>query len=147
MQATDTLLLREDFVRTIEAISPSFRLRQDARWAALDGFDDVEGAKLRRFFIRMGIGTPVSDGIYGEVIEYETTMEVWVSYAGLEDTVVDSLVSQDARDLFAALEARVEPTLAGLMHVQPSGFRGQDEDQPGHLWGQHQFEVRYLAAS
>jgi hypothetical protein len=147
MQPTDTLLLREDFVRTIEAISPSFRLRQDARWAALDSLDHVEGAEARRFFIRMGFGEIVEDGIYGDGLESQTTIEVWTSYRGIQDAVVDSLATQDSNDLFLALEARVDPTLAGFLSIEPQGYRAQDEKEEGRVWGHHQFLVRYLAPS
>lgn len=146
MQTTNTRIVRADFVTVIRGISPSYALYQDVRWAPVDELEDVPGDRLRLFFVRMGFSEPMGDGIYGDGIEYETNVEVWTNYSDIPDHELDSLITEDGRQLWLALEARLDPTLAGLVSVQYAGFQAENE-QPGQVWGQHQLVVRYLGGS
>lgn len=142
MQTTNLRLLRADFRAQIRGLSPSYPYHQTS-WAPVDRLDHVPGERIRTFFIAFESPSPVEDGIYGDGVEYELEMSVYTNYAHLNDDIVDEMLAQDAEDLWLALEARIDPILAGFVSIRPEGFTSEDDDEGG-LWGAHVFTIRYL---
>lgn len=143
MDATTPRLIRADFTAVIKAIVPSHSEHQDCRWRESHSIDDVPSADLRNFHLSFSVGKP--DPIYGSGVEYVVELQVFTSYGGLAPEDDDSIITEDAAQLYDALSARFDPALPGLISVVP--IRWEDgEDEPGRRWGAHTFEVRYLAA-
>lgn len=142
MDVTTPRLIRADFVAQIKAIVPSFVEHQTSRWREVRSIDEVPSAELRNFHIWMGVGAPSTT--YGSGVEYVVEMQIWTSYGALAPEDDDSIITEDATQVWDALQARYEPALPGLISVEPLRWIDGDDDD-GRRWGAHTFEVRYLA--
>ena len=64
----------------------------------------------------------------------------------MDDDVQDvaaELMTEDGRQIWIDLQERVDPVVPGLLFVNPAGWTSE-EDDAGHEWGYHEFEVRLL---
>lgn len=149
MPTTTLHTLRADFRTTIEAIAPAHS-EYGYGWAYLPSADQVPGASPRCFSLECGVAEPVmpsEGGIWGDGQEHVAELRVWTSYAGIGESHDDSIISDDARQLFIALDARKEPALDGLWYVRRRGWEEGDRSEPGSRFGAHVFEIHYHAAS
>jgi len=139
--------IREDFLSTIRAIVPTHPQFQDQTWRYVKSIGEVPGPTLRLFTLEQG--PAIRDGILngdGESREYD--LFVWTSYGALNEEDDESIISEDARQLFQALLARQEgpSSLPGLLFVEETGWEDAPSvDEHGHRWGSFGFKVHYFA--
>lgn len=107
----------------------------------------VQSPELRNFHLDIPApAQPSESGIYGSGVAFEFTLEVWVSYMGLAPEDDDSIITSDGAQIWAALQGRYDPALAGLISVEPSGWSDAPDEgaDDGHRWGHFDFVVTYL---
>jgi len=147
MNPTTLRTVAEDLSTTIRAITPDYPLFRDKPWTTVPRVADVAGTVLRLYHCEWE--APVPDEVFGTGLGHITTLRVWTNYRGLSDVdgraqdIHAEIVSADARQLWLALEARQDPVLDGLLLVTPTGW-SPESDEPGDLWGSHDFDVRLL---
>lgn len=144
MTPTDQYTLRADFVTQISAISPSHGEYQNQLWRPVQSMADVPGGGIRSFFVWLRPSDSNGAGIFGWGIERSAEMRVYTNYGAMADAE-SSIIDEDYLQLYHALQARLDPTVAGLIMVEvdEGGFQFND-DTPGHVWGYHPFRVNYL---
>lgn len=133
-----------DFQTTIRAISPDYALFQDTGWQYVPEIEDVPGDRIRLFALDWGFGEPVEDGIFGQGVEHEFELRVWANYRSLNGLTTAEIVERDGRQLWLALEQRLDPTVSGLVFVQPAGPFEAENDEPRDVWGFYPFVVTML---
>lgn len=152
MNPTTLRTVAADFAAQIRQITPDFPLHQDETWTPVERQDLVAGAKIRTFHCEWTAGEEQEDGIYGDAIEYVSSLLVWTSYRGIQSLdgetqdTVSEMTTADARQIYIALQARLDPTVDGVVFVKPSGWT-PEVTEDGHEWGYHEFEVRYLLSN
>ena len=153
MVATTNLkTIRDDFKAQIKAISPREQKHRASRWRYLQDPEDVRsGAGLRAFSISFGSAANEEAGLasFNDGQSALVAMRVWVSYGGLSPVDDETLMEQDAEDLFFTLEGRIGTGgLDGLLGVLDSGGGASppefvvDDDDDG-LVGWYDFLIRY----
>lgn len=144
MNATDQATIRADFIAQIQAITPSHDEYQDQRWRPVQSVNDVAGGDVRGFFVWLRPSDGNAAGIFGHGIGRGAEMRVYTNYGALADAE-SSIIDEDYLQLYHALQARLDPTVPGLIMVEmdDGGFTFND-DTPGHVWGYHTFRVEYL---
>ena len=143
METTTPKRLRDASIPLIRAICPSHPEHQAQKWRYVEGRVEVPGPEIRNFTIEMAPGAPVFDGIYGAGgIEYELVMRVPTSYGHLAAQDDDSIITEDGRQVWLTIEAACPGGLISILHT---GWEDENEDD-GHRWGSHLYEMRYLAS-
>lgn len=144
MQTTTPGTIRQRFIDTIKAITPTFGEQQDKRFRYVRTVDDVPGASLRNFHIDIpSPAQPVYQGVFGSGVEFELEVVVYVNYGGLSAEDDDSIITEDGAQIWAALQLLYDPALPGLRSVEPNPFVDGVSDA-GYRWGAFSFRVRYL---
>jgi hypothetical protein len=144
MQPTTPSAIREDFIETIRQITPTHP-RFASPWLPVEKQDHVPGTDPRLYYVMFGWPAPVTDGIFGDGMDYELEAQIWTNYSGLPDEEVEGIIAEDGRQLYIALEARTDPVFPGLHPVTYLGFFAES-DEPGAVHGYHSLQVRYLAS-
>lgn len=145
MQTTTLETVRDDFIATIRAIVPDHTQHRDAGWAPVDQLEDVPGNRLRAFFVLFSPPRVVPDDApYGDGTPWESEVQVWTNYTDLPDGDVVPAIYRDARQLFIALQDRLDPQLSGLFEVRQDQEFQPENDQSGAVWGYHPFQARWL---
>jgi hypothetical protein len=146
MQTTTAAILREQFISEIQEISPAHPHQQFEKWKAVEQMMDVPGDKIRLFYVLFGFpATAPDDSIWScSGITLECEVQIYTNYGGLPDKEIDGVVAEDGRQLYLALERRLDPQFVGLTTVRYQSFT-PEADEPGHVWGSHDFVIRYLA--
>jgi len=143
MIPTTVRIVSADFATTIRGIVPSYPLHQDQTWTPASKAGEVPGSRIRLYHGEWGFGEPEPDGIHGSGIEYGFDLRVLTSYRGLPEDEVVEMATSDGNQLWLALDARVDPTVAGLVAVQYQRYEPESQD-PGNEYGSHFFRVRLL---
>jgi hypothetical protein len=145
VQYTDLDALRAAFTTAIRAIVPDHPRHTDMLWAPVDSPGDVVTARIRNYCVQLGFAS--SEGqIWSDAAEWQVPMRVWTSYAALDEHDPQSLAFRDARQMWIAFSDMVDPVVPGLLSVTGyEGFEAQNED-PGEVWGSHNFTIKFLAS-
>lgn len=146
METTTLDDLRDAFRDRIRQITPAHPRFNDA-WKPVDRVDDVPGGDIRLFCVELFDEEPdPDDSIWGDGFTQRAQLQVWTNYGGLEEREPESILSQDARQIYLNLECRLDPQIAGLQSVESVGWTDETDDN-GNVWGAHVFRIRYLAAN
>lgn len=151
MVATANLsTIRSDFKDQIEAITPTHTKHQDSSWSYVQDPEDIKaGAGLRAFSLTFGPPATEKEGLgtFNDGWSAVAPMRVWVSYGHVAPTDDETMMEEDAADLFFKLEGRIG-TLSGLLGVldsegdaTPPDFIVEDDEQG--LVGYYDFLIRY----
>jgi hypothetical protein len=144
---TTPAAMKADFREQIKGISPTHGEYQSAVWSYAFRKADVQGGDLRTFHIQMGPGQSTREGVQSpEAGEFELTMRVWTSYAGLADDDDDSIITLDGTDLWVTLRYRYS-VIDGFFSASYEGWEDENTDEGGRRWGAHVFTIRYLQAT
>lgn len=149
METTTLEAIHADFAEQIRGITPDYPLHQGDRWAGpVDNLERLATATRRTFHMQWELDGEdfVEDGLYGDAIEHGSILRVYTSYVGLPDDGLTStaMIHADRRQLWLALENRLDPHIPGLVKVaSPTWEYGSTE--PGLIWGAHVFGIRHLA--
>lgn len=147
MQSTTPLAIRNDAIVQIKAIVPAHTRYRSTGYRYVRVRSDVPGPAIRNFAVELSRSAPVDGGIYGHGIEHQFEMKVFTSYGHLSAEDDDSVISEDGRQMWITLQRRIDPAVPGLISVLPSDTPWETEsDEDGHVWGAHNFIVRYLAS-
>lgn len=146
METTTASALREQFITEVQAVSPSHPFLQHEKWKPVDQIGDVPGDKLRLYYIEFEppVDAP-DDSIWScDGITLECMCKIYTNYGGLPDKEISGVIAEDGRQVYLALERRLDPQFQGLTTVRYPTWTSE-ADEPGHVWGSHDFVIRYLA--
>lgn len=151
MTPTTLRTVAADFAAQIRQISPDYPLLTGETWTPVERPDLVPGGRLRAFCCEWEPGEPQEDGIYGSAVEWVSQLYVWTNYRNLPTAdgetqdVASEMITADGRQIWLTLEARCDPTVSGVLYVDHAGWT-PEESEPGHEWGYHEYQVRYLVS-
>lgn len=135
----------------IRGVTPTYELFQEP-WTAIGRVSHVPGGRLRLFCCEWDPPVPVEDGIYGDDSQEHTAiLRVFTNYTGLPETDDDEqdvhaeIASSDGNQLRVVFDGLVDPVNDGVIAFATLGWVWEDAE-PGHAWGSHQFELRFLLA-
>lgn len=146
MNTTDAYTLRGQFITEILAISPAYTFMQTEEWKEVDQIENVPGDKIRLFYVEFEppLGAP-DDSIWGcDAITLECLVRIYTNYGGLPDKQISGVIAEDGRQIYLALERRLDPQFDGLITVGYPSWT-PETTEPGHVWGSHDIVIRYLA--
>ena len=150
MNTTTLETIAADFAAVIRGTTPDFPLHEGDLWQGpVPTVESVPVPARRTFFCQWELDGEdfAEDGVYGSGVEHGVVLRVFTSYVGLPEdgVVVSAMIVADRRQLWMALQERVDPVVPGLVAVaSPTWEYALDGDEPGHIWGAHVFRVRYL---
>jgi hypothetical protein len=141
-------LIRADLLTQVLEISPSHVPHSDKPWVSAGSIEGAYGGEIRTFHIEGSVGEPsdlLISGGWPRVYE----MRVWTSYAGLSPEDDDSIIEEDAVQLGNAFVSRLDPTVNGLLQIDPTNQDWQEhpDSDDGKRFGAHVFRVHYLASA
>lgn len=145
MPTTTASALRASLVSTVAAISPTNAYKRGSLWRPVQSVSDVPGGAVRNFYLRIEPGTDFYDGVWGDSREKAAEMRIYTCYASLDETDLEGVIDEDSSNLFVAFDYRRDPQIAGFWDVRTVGWSFED-DTPGHVWGYHLFDIRYLVS-
>lgn len=158
METTDLRTLREEFITRIRQLTPSSERQVEERrlqrlFRPVRRVENVpSGGVLRCFYIGFDAESyrAVPDGIFGDGVEMEVALEIWVNYGGLQDDEdSDMLIMEDGIELYFLLDRIRDPIVTGFVGPQatdwPAWQYADEGDNPGAVWGKFTFLIRYLA--
>lgn len=150
MQATSTRALSDAFVTAIHAITPTHAHASGERWKFTPGgrerggAEGLRGAALRSFDLLWSLGLPTLRCFHGEGNEeYQATLRVAVSYAGVEPGELEHLITADGVDLRRAFIRLSEPTTPGLTIALYTGVAGFEVDDAANAYVEHAISVTW----
>lgn len=145
MTPTTLLAVREAVATIILATVPSHAEHRDAIWSRVRAIKDVPGG-LRTFLVRPLPADETTDGIYGDGYEMVSVIQIWASYAGIEDDADGVMITADLRQLYNRLVlSATDAAVTGIVKWIPIGWTYEDET-PGKVWGYHAFACHFLAS-
>lgn len=156
MQTLDTLTMDTAFADAIMAITPSFEPFRGLPWhrvgsvrfRRLGGQAELPSVGTRHFDLLFTVAGPTYQWHGGTGTAYRLRLAVATSYAGIEPvSFLSHMLIADAVDLRRALNRLVDPTLPGLVHVEPAGIANEKVDEQGDLYVEHTFLVDYHQAT
>lgn len=150
MQRITTAALRDAFVAAIRAIVPTAAALRDVRWAWVPSQRRLGRVALpaaaRNFDLVFRDAMPTHEWVGGIGTAYAVRLAVATSYAGIEAELRDHLKAADAVDLRRALSQLRDPTLPGLVNIEPTGEQAENPDE-ANAYVEHTFRVSYHQAT
>lgn len=150
MQPTTTSALSAAFVTAIHEITPTYAHARAEGWKYTPGgrerggAEGLGGAALRSFDLLWSPGLPTLRVFHGEGNEeYQATMRVATSYAGLTPADLEHMITADGCDLRRALIRLSEPTTPGLTIALYTGIAGIETDDAANAYVEHAFTVTW----
>lgn len=108
---------------------------------------ELEGAKLRNFYITWRGAKPTYGLTGGEGSEYSARVGIATSYAGVNVADLEHLIIEDGVDLRRELSKLRSPTLDGLYDVIAQPFTNAHVDENENVTLEHQFVIRWHQAT
>ncbi len=142
MTPTTASSLRGQFRTAIEGITATYAEYQDQTWRYVPKPDEVPSTALRIFTILASpaLAEDAEISVFGGGISYEYPMQVMASYSDLPIVEDESIIEEDARDLWLAL---CDVGDAGLIDVSFPTWTTDGVSEDGHVFGVFDFTVRY----
>lgn len=120
-EVTTADAVREAIANAISSIVPRYEPRRDERFTWLRDQEIAAGSTFRSFDVVLAPERETIGGMYGGGIEYESDVEIRVSYpAGEPDAM--RFAGSDGQD-FAARLVRLHQTTTGMFPISASGPR------------------------
>lgn len=145
MDTTTASTLRGQFRTAVEGITATFAEYQDQTWRYVPKPDEVPSPSLRIFTI-LAAPAEAEDpdvSVYGGGISYEYELQVMASYGDLPLVQDESIIEEDARDLWLALDG-VKSSNSGLIDVSFPAWTTDASAEDGHVYGVFSFSIRYF---
>lgn len=158
MLTISTSEIRDAIVEKLRSIVPSFEPLRPIGWSytpgpRVQGRAALQGA-TRNFDLVFGAGTPLylrrpaASWVGGSGTAYGCRMAVAISYMGVEPSLLEHMITQDAVDLRRALDQLRDPTLPGFVNAEPQGIPDTTQiDGEGNVVLEHVFELSYHQAT
>lgn len=150
MNTVEEYDLRADLAAAIRGIEPRHPEYRDRFWAELDHPYEITSGKPRNFYPMLVPGTPDGE-LYGDGQTWTSEFRVYVSYVGVRDKTLESMIPMDGRQIFHTIVGRASPTVSGFIGPLEEGMTyndlRDDEDQEGAQFGFFSLLIRYLAPS
>jgi hypothetical protein len=147
MQTVTTLQLEAAFVAAIQALTPTLEPLRSARWSYTPsqrrgGKALLMGKATRAFDLLFGVGEP-DYAWFGSGEAYACKVAVAVSYAAVEASLLQHMLTADAVDLRRVLSMLRDPTVPGLSDVVAGGIQNEAVDSEANVYVEHVFTVHY----
>lgn len=151
MEATTTSALGDAFVAAIHAVTPTYPHKRAEGWKHTPGgrerggAEGIRGAALRSFALLWGAGMPTLRCFHGTSNEeYQATLRVAVSYAGVDPNDLEHMITADGVDLRRAFVRLSEPTTPGLTIALYSGVAAYEVDDAANAYVEHAIAVTWV---
>lgn len=151
MLTLTTLQMRDAFAEKIRDIVPVFEPLRAVRWSYTPSPRVRGRAHLelgtRNFDLLFGPGAPSYEWGGGIGTAYQLRLGVATCYTGIEPELLEHAITQDGVDLRSALNQLRDPTLGGLVNVEPLGVQNAYDDGEANLYLEHAFTISYHQAT
>ncbi len=153
MQTLTTMAMADAFVAKIVSIVPTFEPNRASGWSftpshhrSLGGRSELPPS-CRSFDLAFGLAQPSYTWHGGTGTAYKVGLAVCVSYSGVPSDYLAHMISQDGVDLRHALNMLRDPTLPGLVNIEPAGVANVRVDDESNAYLEHLFAVSYHQAA
>ena len=155
MQTLDTLAMADAFAAKIMAIVPSFEPLRSIGWHHVDavrirrlgGQAELASKGTRHFALLFTLAQPSYTWMGGIGTAYRLRLAVATTYDIADLSMLSHMLTADAVDLRLALNQLRDPTLPGLVNVEPAGSANESVDDVGNVYFEHVFTVDYHQAT
>lgn len=154
MQTLSTLAMADAFRDKILTIVPTLEPLRDIRWSHTPSQHRQLGGRAvlppgcRNFDLLFGVGQPdYSQWTGGIGTAYVVRVAVATSYSGVSHDILAHMLTSDAVDLRRAFDQLRDPTLPGLVNVEPAGIANDVVDSEANIYVEHVFLISYHQAT
>lgn len=153
MLTLSTVTMADAFRDRILSIVPTLEPMRNIRWSFTPSQHRRLGARAvllpacRNFDMLFGVGQPDYAWVGGTGTAYALRLAVATSYSGVSYDILSHMITSDAVDLRRALNELRDPTLPGLVNVEPAGIANDSVDSEANIYIEHTFLVSYHQAT
>lgn len=154
MQTLSTLAMADAFVAKILAIVPTLEPLRAIRWSFTPSQHRQLGGRAvlppacRNFDLLFGVGLPDYTQWTGGIgTAYALRLAVATSYSGVSHDILSHMLTSDSVDLRRAFDQLRDPTLPGLVNVEPAGIANESVDSEANIYVEHVFRISYHQAT
>ncbi len=153
MLTLSTIAMADAFRDKVLAIVPTLEPLRAIRWSFSPSQHRQLGGRAvlppacRNFDLLFGVGQPDYGWVGGIGTAYALRLAVATSYSGVSHDILTHMITSDAVDLRRALNELRDPTLPGLVNVEPAGIANDAVDSEANIYLEHVFTISYHQAT